>query len=51
VRKLRDMIRDSWARPKVRRMRKGLTKFAKEHRRENKKKNSMKKENRKRVDF
>ena len=51
MKKLKDIIRNSWARPKVRKMRKGLTKKAKENRREMKKKISMKKESRKRVDF
>lgn len=49
--KLEAMIRDSWARPKQRKMRKGLTKRAKEHRRENKRRVSLKKEGRKRVEF
>ena len=51
VKKLEDMLRNSWARPKVRKMRKGLTKEAKKNRRENKKRVSLKKESRKRVDF
>ena len=51
IKKLQDIIKTSWARPKVRKMRKGLSKKAKENRRENKKRNSMKKESRRRVDF
>lgn len=51
IKKLRDILKGSWPRPKVRKMRKGLTKKAKEHRRENKKKVSMKKESRGRVSF
>lgn len=49
--KLEEMIRNSWARPKVRKMRKGLSKEAKVNRREDKKRISKKKESRKRVDF
>ena len=51
IKKLQDIIKTSWARPKVRKMRKGLSKKAKENRRENKKRNSKKKESRRRVDF
>ena len=51
IKKLQDIIKTSWARPKVRKMRKGLSKKAKENRRENKKRNSMKKESRRRVEF
>lgn len=51
LRKLEEILRNSWARPKVRKMRKGLSKKAKENRLENKKKQSMKKEGRRRVDF
>ena len=51
IKKLQDILKTSWARPKVRKMRKGLSKKAKENRRENKKRNSMKKESRKRVEF
>jgi len=51
IKKLQDILKVSWARPKVRKMRKGLTKKAKENRRENKKRNSTKKESRKRVEF
>ena len=51
IKKLQDILKVSWARPKVRKMRKGLSKKAKENRRENKKRNSMKKESRKRVEF
>ena len=51
LKKLQEILRCSWPRPKVRKMRKGLTKKAKEKRRENKKKVSMKKENRRRVEF
>lgn len=51
VEKLEDILRSSWPRPKVRKMRKGLTKEAKENRRELKKKISEKKESRRRVEF
>jgi len=51
IKKLQDILKVSWARPKVRKMRKGLSKKAKENRRENKKRNSTKKESRKRVEF
>jgi len=51
IKKLQDILKVSWARPKVRKMRKGLSKKAKENRRENKKRNSMKKESRRRVEF
>lgn len=51
IKKLQDILRNSWERPKVRKIRKGLTKKAKENRLENKKKVSQKKENRRRVEF
>ena len=51
IKKLQDILKSSWERPKVRKLRKGLTKKAKENRRENKRKISQKKENRRRVDF
>ena len=51
MKKLQDIIKNSWARPKVRKMRKGLSKKSKENRREMKKKISMKKESRRKVDF
>ena len=51
MKKLQDMVRRSWARPKVRKMRKGPTRKAKEKRLENKKKNSLKKQSRGRLDF
>ena len=51
IKKLQDILKVSWARPKVRKMRKGLSKKAKENRRENKKRNSTKKESRRRVEF
>eukprot|EP00986_Skeletonema_menzelii_P018588 scaffold26660_cov143-Skeletonema_menzelii.AAC.8 len=51
LKKLQDILKSSWERPKVRKLRKGLTKKAKENRRENKKKISQKKESRRRVDF
>ncbi len=51
IKKLQDILKSSWERPKVRKLRKGLTRQAKENRRENKKKISQKKENRRRVDF
>jgi len=51
MKKLEDIVKNSWVRPKVRNMRKGLSKISKQNRREDKKKNSMKKENRRQVDF
>ena len=51
IKKLQDILKVSWARPKERKMRKGLSKKAKENRRENKKRNSTKKESRRRVEF
>ena len=51
LKKLEEIIRNSWARPKVRKMRKGLSKEAKVNRREDKKRMSMKKESRKKVDY
>jgi peptidyl-tRNA hydrolase ICT1 len=51
IKKLQDILKNSWERPKVRKMRKGLTRKAKENRMENKKKVSQKKQNRGRVDF
>ena len=51
MKKLQYILKSSWERPKVRKLRKGLTKKAKEKRRENKKRISQKKENRRRVDF
>lgn len=51
IKKLQDILKSSWERPKVRKLRKGLTKKAKENRRENKRKISQKKESRRRVDF
>ncbi|KAL7525042.1 hypothetical protein ACHAWF_001185 [Thalassiosira exigua] len=51
TKKLEDIIKSSWPRPKARKMRKGLTKKGKEARREQKKRNSAKKESRKRVNF
>ena len=51
MKKLEDIIRDCWARPKERKLREGLSKVSKENRREMKKKISVKKESRKRVDF
>ena len=51
MRKLEGMVRDSWDRPKVRKMRVGLSKKTREDRREMKRKIGLKKEGRKRVDF
>ena len=50
MKKLEDIVKGSWVRPKVRNMRKGLSKISKQNRREDKKKNSMKKEGRRQVD-
>merc|ERR1712127_649063 len=47
LKKLEDILRNSWARPKVRKMRKGMSKRGKEM----KKRISSKKENRRKVDF
>jgi len=49
--KLRDMILQAWPRPKERKLRKGLTKKAKERRREQKKKRSEIKASRRPVNF
>ena len=49
--KLREILRESWKRPKVRKMRKGLSKKTKENRMEMKRRTAEKKANRKRVDF
>ena len=49
--KIRNMILQAWPRPKERKLRKGLTKKAKERRREQKKKRSEVKASRRRVDF
>ncbi|KAL7426207.1 hypothetical protein ACHAXH_000369, partial [Discostella pseudostelligera] len=51
MKKLEDIIKECWVRPKERKMRKGLSKVSKENRREMKKKISVKKESRKRVDY
>ncbi len=51
LKKLEDILRNSWARPKVRKMRKGLSKKTKENRREMKKRIGEKKASRKRVEF
>lgn len=51
LRKLQDILRESWKRPKVRKMRKGLSQKTKENRREMKRRVSEKKANRKSVDF
>ena len=51
MRKLEEILRASWVRPKVRRMREGLSKRTKENRKEMKRKISLKKEGRKSVDF
>ena len=51
MKKLHVIIKNSRVRPKVRKMRKGLSKKSKENRREMKKKISMKKESRMKVDF
>lgn len=49
--KLREIVRESWVRPKVRKMRKGLSQKTKENRMEMKRRIGEKKANRKRVDF
>lgn len=49
--KLRGILRECWKRPKVRKMRKGLSKKTKENRMEMKRRIGEKKANRKRVDF
>ena len=51
MKKLEDILRNSWPRPKVRKIRKGLSSKTKEQRREMKKKISEKKANRRSVDF
>ena len=51
MKKLEDILRECWVRPKERKLREGLSKVSKENRREMKKKISVKKESRKRVDF
>mmetsp|Transcript_19387 Transcript_19387/g.38892 ORF Transcript_19387/g.38892 Transcript_19387/m.38892 type:complete len:275 (-) Transcript_19387:55-879(-) len=51
LKKLEDILRNSWARPKVRKMRKGLSKKTKENRREMKKRIGEKKASRRRVEF
>ena len=51
IHKLQQILRESWKRPKVRKMRKGLSQKTKESRREMKRKTAEKKANRKRVDF
>ena len=49
--KLQDIIKVAYVRPKVRNMRVGLSKVTKMNRIDEKRKNSMKKESRGRVDF
>lgn len=51
IKKLEDIILRSYPRPKVRKMRKGVSKKAKEIKKENKKRMSQKKANRRSVDF
>lgn len=51
MKKLEDILKENWERPKERKMRKGLSKVSKENRREMKKRISVKKESRKRVDY
>ena len=51
IRKLEGMVKESWDRPKVRKMRVGLSKKTKENRKDMKRKIGLKKEGRKRVDF
>ena len=49
--KLQQMILEAWPRPKVRKVRKGITKAAKARNKEFKKRRSETKENRRRVDW
>lgn len=49
--KLREMIMDAYPRPKERKMRKGLSKVTKERRKEEKRKRSQVKANRRKVDY
>jgi hypothetical protein len=49
--KLESILRESWIRPKVRKFREGLSRRTKEDRKEMKRRNSIKKEGRKSVDF
>mmetsp|Transcript_3613 Transcript_3613/g.8209 ORF Transcript_3613/g.8209 Transcript_3613/m.8209 type:complete len:310 (+) Transcript_3613:46-975(+) len=51
IKKLENIILRSYPRPKVRKMRKGVSKKAKERKKENKKRNSLKKASRRSVDF
>jgi protein subunit release factor B len=49
--KLENILKESWIRPKVRKLREGLSRRTKEDRKEMKRRNSIKKEGRKSVDF
>jgi peptidyl-tRNA hydrolase ICT1 len=49
--KLENILKESWIRPKIRKLREGLSKRSKENRREMKRRNGLKKESRKNVDF
>ena len=51
MRKMEEILRASWVRPKVRKMREGLSKRTKDNRKEMKRNLSLKKEGRKSVDF
>ncbi|KAL7502008.1 hypothetical protein ACHAWX_000427, partial [Stephanocyclus meneghinianus] len=51
LRKLQDIVKESWKRPKVRKMRKGLSQKTKENRRDMKRRVAEKKAMRKSVDF
>ncbi|KAL7476021.1 hypothetical protein ACHAW6_001911 [Cyclotella cf. meneghiniana] len=51
LRKLQDILKESWKRPKVRKMRKGLSQKTKENRRDMKRRVAEKKAMRKSVDF
>lgn len=51
VAKLKEMVRQAWPRPKVRKQRKGISKAAKERNKEVKRKRSETKQNRKNVDW
>ena len=49
--KLENILRESWIRPKVQKLREGLSERTKENRKETKRRNSIKKEGRRSVDF
>ena len=51
VHRLKEMILEAWPEPKVRKMREGISQKTKDQRKENKRRRSLVKQNRKRVDF